>query len=192
MPGELNSSFVLDMQRRLYRWSDEDPNKVFADLFNLVSDRRTLAEAWRRLARNSGSRTPGTDRMTRRSVETRAGGVAKLLDEIGEALSNGSYKPEPVRQRLIPKPGKPGQLRPLGIPTLIDRVVQMALKLILEPIFEADSIRPPTGSEKDAVPTMLWSASRNVFTRRAVDPTSTGTSLRATSRAASPLSNTTS
>ena len=138
MSGEVNISFVLDMQRKLYRWSNEDPDKVFVDLFNLVCDRRTLNEAWRRLARNSGSRTPGTDGMTRLTVEQRPGGAAAFLEEIREALCNGTYCPEPVRQRLIPKPGKTGQFRPLGIPTLIDRLVQMALKLILEPIFEAD------------------------------------------------------
>ena len=138
MSGEVNTPFVLDMQRKLYRWSNEDPDKVFADLFNLVCDRRVLAEAWRRLARNSGSRTPGTDGMTRRTVEQRPGGAAEFLDEIREALRNGTYRPQPVRQRLIPKPGKPGKVRPLGIPTLIDRLVQMALKLVLEPIFEAD------------------------------------------------------
>ncbi|WGJ14953.1 group II intron reverse transcriptase/maturase [Methylocapsa sp. D3K7] len=138
MSGEVNISFVLDMQRKLYRWSNEDPDKVFVDLFNFVCDRRTLNDAWRRLARNSGSQTPGTDGMTRRTVEQRPGGAAAFLEEIREALRNGSHCPEPVRQRLIPKPGKPGQFRPLGIPTLIDRLVQMALKLILEPIFEAD------------------------------------------------------
>lgn len=138
MSDEVNISFVLDMQRKLYRWSNEDPDKVFVDLFNLVCDRRTLNEAWRRLARNSGSRTPGTDGMTRLTVEQRPGGAAAFLEEIREVLRNGTYCPEPVRQRLIPKPGKPGQFRPLGIPTLIDRLVQMALKLILEPIFEAD------------------------------------------------------
>ena len=138
MSDEVNTSFVLDMQRKLYRWSNDDPDKVFADLFNLICDRRTLAEAWRRLARNSGSRTPGTDGMTRRSVEQRPGGAAGLLDEIRESLRNGTYRPEPVRQRLIPKPGKPGAFRPLGIPTLTDRLVQMAVKLILEPIFETD------------------------------------------------------
>ncbi len=138
MSDGVNTSFVLDMQRKLYRWSNDDPDKVFVDLFNLVCDRRILAEAWRRLARNSGSRTPGTDGMTRRLVEQRPGGAAGLLDEIREALRNGTYNPQPVRQRLIPKPGQPGKFRPLGIPTLTDRLVQMALKLVLEPIFEAD------------------------------------------------------
>ena len=138
MSGAVNTTFVLDMQRKLYRWSSSDPDKVFADLFNLVCDRRTLTEAWQRLARNRGSRTPGTDGVTRRTVEERPGGAEDFLAEIRENLRTGSYMPQPVRQRLIPKPGRPGKFRPLGIPTLTDRLVQMALKLILEPIFEAD------------------------------------------------------
>lgn len=76
--------------------------------------------------------------MRRVTVERRPGGAEQFLDEIREELRSGTYQPEPVRQRLIPKPGKPGKVRPLGIPTLKDRLVQMALKLVLEPIFEAD------------------------------------------------------
>lgn len=138
MSGPVNTGFILDMQRKLYRWSYADTEKVFVDLYNLVCDRRTLDIAWQRLARNRGSRTPGTDGMTRRKVEQRPGGVAGYLEEIREELRRNAYRPEPVRQRLIPKSGKPGKYRPLGIPTLKDRLVQMALKLVLEPIFEAD------------------------------------------------------
>ena len=138
MPGMVNTSFILDMQRKLYRWSVSDETKVFSDLFNLVCDRRTLTNAWLRLARNRGSRTPGSDGMTRRKIEERPGGVEQFLNEVRQELRTGNYTPEPVRQRLIPKAGKPGQYRPLGIPTLKDRLVQMALKLVLEPIFEAD------------------------------------------------------
>lgn len=138
MPGMVNTSFILNMQRKLYRWSVSDETKVFSDLFNLVCDHRTLNDAWFRLARNRGSRTPGSDGMTRRRIEERPGGVARFLDEVRTELRTGTYQPEPVRQRLIPKAGKPGQFRPLGIPTLKDRLVQMALKFVLEPIFEAD------------------------------------------------------
>lgn len=138
MSNSVNTGFVLDMQRKLYRWSHADPDKVFVDVFNLVCDRRTLSAAWQRLARNRGSQTPGTDGVTRRKVEERHGGAASYLEEIREELRRDTYRAEPVRQRLIPKAGKPGQYRPLGIPTLKDRLVQMALKLILEPIFEAD------------------------------------------------------
>ena len=138
MSDTVNAAFVLDMQRKLYRWTAADPDKVFADLFNIVCDRRTLSVAWQRLARNRGSQTPGTDGVTRRKVEQRTGGVNAYLESIRIALRNGSYTPEPVRQRLIPKPGKKGAFRQLGIPTLSDRLVQMALKIVLEPIFEAD------------------------------------------------------
>ena len=134
----VNTGRIPDMQRKLYRWSYNDPSKAFDDLFNLVCDRETLALARQRLARNRGSRTPGTDGITRRKVEQRPGGPEQFLAETRQELREGKYRPEPVRQRLIPKPGKPGKFRPLGIPTLKDRLVQMALKLILEPIWEAD------------------------------------------------------
>lgn len=137
-PDAVNTAFVLDMQRKLYRWSVADADKVFADLFNIVCDRRTLSESWLRLTRNKGSRTPGTDGVTRKTVEERPGGAAQFIEDIRGELRSGAYRPEPVRQRLIPKPGKPGKTRPLGIPTLKDRLVQMALKLALEPVFEAD------------------------------------------------------
>lgn len=138
MPDTVNTGFILDMQRKLYRWSNADANKVFADVFNLVCDRRILTYAWQRLAQNKGSQTPGTDGVTRDTVEKQNGGVEQFLDEVRQELRLGTYRPEPVRQRLIPKAGKPGKFRPLGIPTLKDRLVQMALKLVLEPIFEAD------------------------------------------------------
>ena len=138
MADAVNIAFVPDMQRKLYRWSTADPDKVFADLFNIVCDCRTLEFAWQKMSRNRGSQTPGTDGVTRQKVEERTGGVARFLSDIREELRNGTFSPEPVRQRLIPKPGKPGKMRPLGIPTLRDRLVQMSLKLVLEPIFEAD------------------------------------------------------
>ena len=138
MSGTVNTGFILDMQRKLYRWSAADSEKKFADLFNIVCEHGTLAHAWQRLARNRGSNTPGTDRVTRKTVEERPDGVAGFLEDIRQDLRGGTYQPQPVRQRLIPKPGKPGKFRPLGIPTLKDRLVQMALKLVLEPIFEAD------------------------------------------------------
>ncbi len=134
----VNTGAILDMQRKLYCWSRNEPRKVYSDLFNLVCDRRTLSLAWERLSRNSGSRTAGIDGVTRHTILKRASGVAGFLEEIREELRNGAYRPQPVRQRLIPKPGKPGKFRPLGIPTLKDRLVQMALKIVLEPIFETD------------------------------------------------------
>lgn len=138
MSDAVNTGFILDMQRKLYRWSSAAPSKVFADLFNIVCDRRTLETAWERLARNKGGKTPGMDGVTRETIQERPDGVAGFLDDIRQDLRRGDYQPQPVRQRLIPKSGKPGQFRPLGIPTLKDRLVQTALKMVLEPIFEAD------------------------------------------------------
>jgi len=156
MPNTVNTGFALDMQRKLYRWSLSDKSKIFSDLFNLVCDRRTLMHAWRRLSNNAGSNTPGTDGLTRRKVQERTGGEVGFLEEIHMELKGGTYRPEPVRQRLIPKLNRPGQFRPLGIPTLKDRLVQMALKYILEPIFEADFIRPRMDSGVVETPTMRW------------------------------------
>jgi hypothetical protein len=90
MPDAVNTEFVLDMQRKLFRWSDTDADKVFMDLFNLVSDRRTLEQAWRRLSTNTGSRTPGTDGVTRRSVERQEGGVARFVGDLQQELKAGT------------------------------------------------------------------------------------------------------
>jgi retron-type reverse transcriptase len=140
----VNTGFILDMQRKLYRWSAADPDKRFADLFNIVCDRGTLLHAWQRLARNRGSNAPGTDRVTRKAVEERPDGVAGFLEDIRQELRQGTYRPQPVRQRLIPKPGKPGKFRPLGIPTLKDRLVQMALSSCWSRFSRRISIRSRT------------------------------------------------
>jgi RNA-directed DNA polymerase len=124
------------MQVKLHRWAGEDPSRRFGDLFNLVCDPWFLAEAWERARSNKGARTPGIDRVTAAQVERRDGGVSGFLAEIRGQLRAGSYRPSAVRQVMIPK--KNGKLRQLGIPTLADRVVQGALKLVLEPVFEAD------------------------------------------------------
>jgi RNA-directed DNA polymerase len=132
------ATYTNDMQRKLYLRSRERPDRTFDDLFNLVCHPLTLREAWRRVSRRKASRTAGVDGVTRSRVESRAEGVEGFLDELRRALKDGTYTATPVREKLIPKPGKPGKFRALGIPTLRDRVVQMALKLVLEPIFEAD------------------------------------------------------
>ncbi len=102
-----------------------------------VTDPRNLRCAWYSIAQNKGKRTPGVDGLTVESIATGDGGVLLFLDELRKALRNGNYRPSPARRKWIPKPGKPGKFRPLGIPTVADRVVQGAVKNILEPIFEA-------------------------------------------------------
>ena len=126
---------VLDHQRKLHRWARNEPDKRFADVFNLVCDQATLLVAWERVAGNRGARTAGVDAVTRRHVEEDIG-VLAFLEELRSSLRDGTFTALPVRQVAIPK--KSGKLRSLGIPTLRDRVAQMALKLILEPIFEVD------------------------------------------------------
>jgi len=103
-------------------------------VFNLICDRATLLVAWERVAGNKGAKTAGVDAVTRHAVERR--GVAEFLDDLRVELKDGTFTPLPVRQTTIPKKG--GKVRYLGIPTLRDRVAQMAIKLVLEPIFEAD------------------------------------------------------
>jgi len=126
---------VREMQAKLHRWAGEDHSRRFGDLFNLVCDLEFLAEGWLRVRANAGSRTPGIDKATVADIENRVG-TGAFLEQIRDSLKSGGFRPEPVRQVMIPK--KSGKLRKLGIPTVADRVVQAALKLVLEPIFEAD------------------------------------------------------
>ncbi len=127
---------VRGMQAKLHRWAGEDSSRRFGDLFNLVCDPYFLAEGWMRARGNRGARTPGIDGVTAAAVEAGEEGVSGFLEEIRGQLKAGTYRPSEVRQVMIPK--KNGKMRRLGIPTLADRVVQGALKLVLEPIFEAD------------------------------------------------------
>jgi RNA-directed DNA polymerase len=128
---------VSEMQAKLHRWAVADPGRRFDDLFNLVHDPATLVMAFVRVAGNLGARTPGVDGLTVADVEELIG-VPGFLDDLRAQLRAGTFRPLPVRERKIPKPGGSGKVRKLGIPTVADRVVQAALKLVLEPIFEAD------------------------------------------------------
>jgi RNA-directed DNA polymerase len=128
-------SAVRRMQTKLHRWAGEDRTRRFGDLYNLVYDPAFLREAWQRVATNAGSRTPGIDRATVAWIESRIG-VEAFLGLIRDSLKSGAFQPVQVRQVMIPKAS--GKLRKLGIPTVIDRVVQTSLKLVLEPVFEAD------------------------------------------------------
>jgi RNA-directed DNA polymerase len=129
-------SRVAGMQAKLHRWAAADPGRRFDDLFNFVHDPATLMVAFARVAGNQGANTPGVDGVTAAWVEEQVG-VPGFLDDLRAALKDGSFAPLPVRGRTIPKTGGSGKLRKLGIPTIADRVVQAALKLVLEPIFEA-------------------------------------------------------
>jgi len=128
---------VSEMQAKLHRWAAADPDRRFDDLFNLVHDPATLVVAWDRVAANRGAKTPGSDGWTVTRIE-REIGAQRFLEDLRDSLKSGEFRPQPVRERKIPKPGGSGKVRRLGIPTVADRVVQAALKLVLELIFEAD------------------------------------------------------
>jgi RNA-directed DNA polymerase len=153
---------VLRIQTKLHRWARDDPHRRFDDLFNLVADPAFLLVAWDRVRGNKGARTAGVDGRTAHSVAA-GQGVEEFLDELRSSLKDRGFRPLPVRERMIPKAG--GRLRRLGIPTVADRVVQASLKLVLEPIFEADfdpcsyGFRPKRRAH-DAVAEVHYLASR--------------------------------
>ncbi|WP_405142626.1 group II intron reverse transcriptase/maturase [Sphaerisporangium sp. NBC_01403] len=127
---------VLEIQTKLHRWAADNPGRRFDDLFNLVCDPAFLMVGWDRVRGNKGARTAGVDGKTVVSIQARIG-VEEFLARVRTDLKGGEFRPLPVRERMIPKPGT-AKRRRLGIPTVTDRVVQASLKLVLEPIFEAD------------------------------------------------------
>ena len=124
---------VLKIQTKLHQWATDSPDRRFDDLFNLVADPAFLAVAWDRVRGNRGARSAGIDGVPPRDLVPME---REFLARLRQQLRAGTFGPLPVRQRMIPKGN--GKLRSLGIPTAADRTVQAALKLLLEPIFEAD------------------------------------------------------
>jgi RNA-directed DNA polymerase len=131
---------LLPKELNLLRWklnqkAKREPKFRFYTLYDRICRADVLATAWKRVGKYR--KAAGVDGLTRETVESSPGGVERFLEEIGKELQEKRYRPSPVLRVYIPK-GNTGKLRPLGIPTLKDRVVQMAVVLILEPIFEAD------------------------------------------------------
>ncbi len=123
---------VRELQRRLWAAAKRAPGRRFHALYDHTWRSDVLEEAWRRVKRNRGA--AGVDGQSIRDVEEQ--GVERFLEALGAELRAGTYRPSVVRRRYIPKAD--GKQRPLGIPTVRDRVAQMAAKLVLEPVFEAD------------------------------------------------------
>jgi RNA-directed DNA polymerase len=123
---------VQQLQRRLCAAAKRASGRRFHALFDHIWRSDVLLEAWKRVRRNRGA--AGVDGQSIRDVEEY--GVERFLEELGAVLRAGEYRPNVVRRQYIPKAD--GRKRPLGIPTVRDRVVQMAAKLVLEPVFEAD------------------------------------------------------
>ena len=124
---------VQELQRTLYRAAKADPGRRFHALYDKVYRRDILERAWEQVRRNRGA--AGIDGVTLAEVERY--GVERLLDELAAELREGSYRVKPSRRVWIPKPGR-SERRPLSIPSVRDRIVQAALKLVVEPVFEAD------------------------------------------------------
>jgi len=127
--------WLQSVQRKLYAHSRDHPDYRFDELWGLVTDPRNLRIAFARVQRNRGARTAGVDRITAKRIVQQ--GSEEYLVAIREELRGGAFQPNPVRRVLIPKAGKAGVFRPLGIPTVKDRIIQAAMKQIMEPIFEA-------------------------------------------------------
>ena len=123
---------VRDLQRKLYRKAKEEESYRFYVLYDKVCLPYVLRESYRRVKANRGA--PGVDGVTFKELE--AEGEDEFLEAIREELVEKSYRPKAVKRVMIPKAN--GKMRPLGIPTIKDRIVQMACKMIIEPIFEAD------------------------------------------------------
>ena len=123
---------VLAMQTKLHQWAVSDAGRRFDDLYNLVYDPAFLVVAWNRVKTNKGARSAGVDGIVPRSITAEG----EFLGGLREELKARRFVPTRVREKAIPKAG--GKVRRLGIPTARDRVVQSVLKLVIEPVFEAD------------------------------------------------------
>lgn len=123
---------VRDFQNRLYLTAKADRKRKFYAMYDKIYRNDILQEAWKRVKQNGGA--GGIDKVSIEDVK--AYGEEKLLDEIANELRTDTYRCKPVRRTYIPKAD--GRKRGLGIPTIKDRIVQMATKIIIEPVFEAD------------------------------------------------------
>ncbi|WP_265037045.1 group II intron reverse transcriptase/maturase [Wolbachia endosymbiont (group A) of Anomoia purmunda] len=133
-----DKSWLLAKQRKLYTWSRNNPSQAWRDMWNWVTQLPSLRLVWKRVASNKGARTAGVDNMTVKRIRSRKGGVIDFLQKLQTELRSGTYRPTSVKRHWISKTGRSSGTRPLGIPTVKDRIVQAAVLHFLEPIFEAE------------------------------------------------------
>jgi RNA-directed DNA polymerase len=135
---------VRALQRVLYRSAKHEPERRFHALFDKVARSDVLWQAWLDVRANQGA--AGLDGIGIDAIEASGDtGVRAFLEDLAAQLRAGTYRPQPLRRVHIPKPGRPGQTRPLGIPTVRDRVAMAAAKIVLEPVFEADFVASSFG-----------------------------------------------
>jgi group II intron reverse transcriptase/maturase len=146
----------------LYRSAKQCPERRFHALFDKVARSDVMWRAWSDVRANKGA--PGVDGISIEAVE--GIGAVVFLEELAVELRAGDYRPQPLRRVHIPKPGKPGQTRPLGIPTVRDRVVMAAARIVLEPVFEADFLASSFGFRPKRSAHMAIEAIRVAANRR--------------------------
>jgi RNA-directed DNA polymerase len=131
----VDTTQILKIQTELARHTLVVPETRHRRLYRLVCDAGWLRAGLEDIFANSGSNTPGLDGITKRTIDARSNGREELIQELRQDLLTDTYRPQPVKRVYIPKAN--GKMRPLGIATVRDRVVQAAVKMVLEPIYES-------------------------------------------------------
>jgi RNA-directed DNA polymerase len=169
---------VRALQRVLYRCAKQDRDRRFHALFDKVARGDVLWRAWGEVRENRGA--PGIDGVAIEEIES--SGAGEFLEALAAKLRAGTYRPRPLRRVRIPKPGRRGKTRPLGIPTVADRVVMVAARLVLEPIFEADFLPSSYGFRPRLQAHHALETVRRTVTWRGSSGRSTPTSKAASTR----------